>query len=75
MIYSTHQAKTHLSRLLKEAEAGAEVVIAKGKRTIARLVAVKQEGQKDRPKVGVITSKPVRKVDKQKCEDEPILYF
>ena len=75
MIYSTHQAKTHLSRLLNEAEAGSEVVIAKGKRTIARLVAVKQEGQKDRPKVGVITSNPVRKVDKQKCEDEPILYF
>lgn len=33
-----HEAKTHLSRLLARAEAGEEIVIARGGRPIARLV-------------------------------------
>ncbi|MBT7924844.1 MAG: type II toxin-antitoxin system prevent-host-death family antitoxin, partial [Opitutae bacterium] len=37
-LYTTHQAKTHLSRLLDEAESGGEVVIAKGKRPVVRLI-------------------------------------
>jgi antitoxin (DNA-binding transcriptional repressor) of toxin-antitoxin stability system len=35
-----HEAKTHLSRLLAEVEAGAEIVIARGDRAIAKLVAM-----------------------------------
>ncbi len=35
-----HEAKTHLSRLLRRVAAGAEIVIAKGGRPIARLVPV-----------------------------------
>lgn len=35
-----HHAKTHLSRLLKEVEAGGEVVIARGGKPIARLVPI-----------------------------------
>lgn len=35
---SIHEAKTHLSRLLKRVICGEEVVIAKGDRPIARLV-------------------------------------
>lgn len=35
-----HEAKTHLSRLLAEVEAGAEIVIARGERAVAKLVAV-----------------------------------
>ena len=35
---NVHQAKTHLSRLLEEVRAGAEVVIAKAGRPVARLV-------------------------------------
>lgn len=35
-----HEAKTHLSRLLAEVEAGAEVVIAKSGRPVAKLVAL-----------------------------------
>lgn len=35
-----HEAKTHLSRLIKEALAGEEVVIAKGKQPLVKLVVV-----------------------------------
>ena len=31
MSYTVHQAKTNLSRLIKEAESGKEVVITRGK--------------------------------------------
>jgi len=34
-----HEAKTHLSRLVDRAAAGEEIVIARGGRPIARLVA------------------------------------
>jgi prevent-host-death family protein len=37
---TTHQAKTHLSRLLREVQAGEEVVIARGDTPLARLVPV-----------------------------------
>ena len=35
---SVHEAKTHLSRLLRRVESGEEIVIARGGRPIARLV-------------------------------------
>lgn len=35
---SVHEAKTHLSRLLARVEAGEEVIIARGKQEIAKLV-------------------------------------
>lgn len=38
-IVNIHEAKTHLSRLVQRVEAGEEVVIARGGRPIARLVA------------------------------------
>jgi len=37
-IVNTHEAKTHLSRLLDEAEAGEEILIAKAGRPVAKLV-------------------------------------
>lgn len=37
---SVHEAKTHLSRLIQRAEAGEEVIIARGKTPVVRLVAV-----------------------------------
>jgi prevent-host-death family protein len=37
-IVNIHDAKTHLSRLLEEVAAGAEVVIARAGKPIARLV-------------------------------------
>jgi prevent-host-death family protein len=37
---NVHEAKTHLSRLLKRVEGGDEVVIARAGRAVARLVPV-----------------------------------
>ena len=37
---NVHDAKTHLSRLLEEVAAGAEVVIARAGKPIARLVPI-----------------------------------
>jgi prevent-host-death family protein len=39
MQYTVHQAKTHLSGLLQEVEEGKEVIIARGSKPVARLVA------------------------------------
>ena len=39
MKYTVHQAKTNLSRLLEQAAAGEDVVIARGKEPVAKLVA------------------------------------
>ncbi len=39
-MYTVHQAKTNLSRLLKEAEDGREIVIARGRTPVAKLVAI-----------------------------------
>ena len=37
---TVHQAKTHLSRLLERVERGEEVVIARGRTPVARLVPI-----------------------------------
>jgi len=42
MAYTVHQAKTHFSRLLKEAEAGQEVVVMRGNKPVARVVAINE---------------------------------
>ncbi len=43
---NVHEAKTHLSRLLRRVAAGEQIVIAKAGRPMARLVPV--EGPRDR---------------------------
>lgn len=35
-----HEAKTHLSRLIQDALAGEEIIIAKGRRPLVKLVVV-----------------------------------
>jgi prevent-host-death family protein len=42
-IHSVHAAKTNLSKLLERAEAGEEVVIARGKTPVVRLTPVKSK--------------------------------
>lgn len=37
---SIHAAKTHLSRLVARAEAGEEIVIARGRKPVAKLVPI-----------------------------------
>jgi prevent-host-death family protein len=44
-----HVAKTHLSRLLEQVEAGEEVVISRAGRPIARLVAYRAPAKPRRP--------------------------
>jgi prevent-host-death family protein len=46
MAYTVHQAKTHFSRLLKEAEAGKEVVVTRGKKPVARIVPIQPPAPK-----------------------------
>jgi prevent-host-death family protein len=43
MAYTVHQAKTHFSRLLKEAEAGQEVIVMRGKKPVAKLVPIDEQ--------------------------------
>ncbi|MBI3182434.1 MAG: type II toxin-antitoxin system prevent-host-death family antitoxin [Myxococcales bacterium] len=57
---TTHEAKTHLSKLLAEAERGEEIVILRGTKPAARLVGLGRRAPPKRPKVGVHTSPPVR---------------
>ena len=49
-VVNVHEAKTQLSRLLAQAEAGEEVVIARRGEPVARLVACKPRGKR-RPDV------------------------
>ena len=46
-IVNVYEAKTHLSRLLEQAAAGEEIVIAKAGKPLARLIAYQEE---DRPR-------------------------
>ena len=39
-ITGIHEAKTQLSRLIQQAERGKEVIIARGKKPVVRLVAI-----------------------------------
>jgi len=41
-----HEAKTNLSRLIERAERGEEILIARGKQPVVRLVPLKKPGQK-----------------------------
>jgi prevent-host-death family protein len=40
-----HEAKTHLSRLVKRAAAGEEIIIARGGKPVARLVPLEAQEQ------------------------------
>lgn len=57
---TTHEAKTQLSRLLAEVEAGEEITIRRGNVPIAKLTAVRGKARRVRPRVGTVTSQPIR---------------
>jgi len=40
MSYTVHQAKTNLSKLIREAQKGKEVIITRGKDPVARIVPI-----------------------------------
>lgn len=57
---TTHEAKTHLSKILGRVERGEEFLICRGDLPIARLTAVDAgPAPKRRPPVGTLTSEPV----------------
>ncbi len=47
-MYTVHQAKTNLSKLIAEAEDGKEVVIARGNKPVARLIPIAPKKVKNR---------------------------
>jgi prevent-host-death family protein len=48
-VVTIHKAKTNLSRLIEEVSRGKEVIIARGSKPVARLVAIKESKGKRRP--------------------------
>lgn len=56
---TTHEAKTHLSQLLKKVNDGEEVVIKRGDQPVARIVPYGGGEKKNRPRVGECTSPPI----------------
>ena len=59
---TTHQAKTHLSRLLKEVQAGETVVILSGRVPVAKLTTLGPD-RAPRPSVGTLTSPEVGNIE------------
>jgi len=57
---TTHFAKTHLSGLLKEVQAGETIIILQGRTPAGKLTAVSASRSAKGPKVGRPTSAPVR---------------
>ncbi len=45
-MYTVHQTKTNLSKILKEVEQGKEVVIARGDKPVAKIVPIDQTVQR-----------------------------
>jgi antitoxin (DNA-binding transcriptional repressor) of toxin-antitoxin stability system len=41
MAYTTYESRTHLSRLLREAEAGKEVIVLRGKQPVVKIVPIR----------------------------------
>jgi antitoxin (DNA-binding transcriptional repressor) of toxin-antitoxin stability system len=49
MAYTIHQAKTQFSRLVKEAEAGNEIVIMRGKKPVVKISAIEPQPKAEVP--------------------------
>jgi len=77
-MYTVHYAKTNLSKLLLQVEDGKHVVLARGKKPIARLVPCSQLPNKDRPEVGTVTSEMIKIVEKREIAGkigDTVVYF
>ena len=57
---TTHEAKTHLSALLKRVEKGQEIEIMRGNLPVAKLVPQDSCSIPARPKVGAVTSERIK---------------
>ncbi len=56
---TTHCAKTHLSKLLKEVQKGEPIVILHGSTPVGMLTAMTSKSAPLRPRAGTATSAPV----------------
>ena len=77
-MYTIHYAKTHLSKLLEEVEDGKEIVLARGRKPIARLIPCSEIDKNDRPKIGETTSKSLKIIDKREVAGrigDTVVYF
>lgn len=54
-VFTIHQAKTNLSKLIARAEAGEVVVIMRGKEPVARLTSISE--RKRKPSFGMLKGK------------------
>lgn len=54
--FTIHAAKTNLSKLIARAEAGEEIVLARGNEPVAKIVAVSQKAKPNR-KFGALKGK------------------
>ena len=77
-MYTIHYAKTHLSKLLEQVEDGKEIILARGRKPIARLVPCSEVDKNDRPQIGETTSKSL--IIKEKREvagrvGDTVVYF
>ncbi len=48
-VVTIHQAKTNLSRLIQKASGGEEVIISRGSKPVARLIAIGERKGKRQP--------------------------
>ena len=77
-MYTIHYAKTHLSKLLEQVEDGKEIVLARGRKPIGRLVPCSEVDKNDRPKIGETTSKSLKIMEKREVAGrvgDTVVYF
>ena len=77
-MYTVHFAKTNLSKILQDVEDGKQVVLARGKKPIARMVPCSQLPNEIRPEVGTVTSKSIKLVEKREVAGrigDTVVYF
>ena len=77
-MHTIHYAKTHLSKLLEQVEDGKEIILARGRKPIARLIPCSEIDKKDRPKIGETTSKSLKVMEKREIAGrvgDTVVYF
>ena len=77
-MHTIHYAKTHLSKLLEQVEDGKEIVLARGRKPIARLVPCSEVDKNNRPQIGETTSKSLKIKKKREVAGrvgDTVVYF
>jgi len=49
MAYTVHQAKTQFSKLIRQAEAGEEIIVMRGKKPVAKITAIQPQAEPNVP--------------------------